>query len=150
MMPKHAILAALACTSLGTVAAEPTSKSECTKFPGSAKTNPTGPLLHLQNGNDFADPRCLYQGGHYYAYATNNYNINKTNVPIAMSKKFNTGWSFVDHHDTLPDPGSWTKKDGNNNAKVWDPSVFHVVSVFLLSVYFCIERTPYKKNANQM
>ena len=75
----------------------------------------------------FADPRCLYHDGVYYAYATNNYKINKTNVPLASSNDFNSGWSFVDYHDILPDPGPWTAKDKDGNANLWDPSVAYVV-----------------------
>ena len=119
----------------------PEPSSKCTKFSGNANTNPSGPLLDaIRNGDDFADPRCLYHEGTYYAYATNNYGINKTNVPLATSHEFNTGWSYVNYHDTLPDPGSWTKKDENGNAIIWDPSVFYVV---------CVKPACYKGNTEQ-
>ena len=129
-MPRRTSIIGLTAM-LAAIAGVPGADSQCTKFQGNASTNPTGPILDLVAGDysgDFADPRCMYHDGVYYAYGTNNYNANRTNVPVATSMQFNKGWSFVDYHDTLPNAGAWTAKDENGDANVWDPSVFYVVS----------------------
>jgi hypothetical protein len=85
----------------------------------SAITNPSPPVLH----EGFADPRIYLENGTYYAFATNKFGANLSrNVPVATSTHFSTGWKPNDAN-LLPNPGSWTYKDSDGNAGVWDPSV---------------------------
>ena len=112
----------------------------CPGLAADATTNPTAELLTFEPGSgDFADPRALRylnldspSGGPYYAYASNNYNGQMTNVPLAIStKSVNSGWSWSNDPDMLPAPGAWTTYDPDNpkiNPAVDNPFVAEVVS----------------------
>ena len=69
-----------------------------------------------------------------YAYATNNWPTNHTNVPIAFSSDFRTGWQYVNWHDAFPYCPSWAAYDETNttnrgSCNIWDPFVAYYVSV---------------------